>query len=75
MVGVDLRVFDIGAIDEGDFYVKFHLNIQSDEFKWALVCVYGPAQANLKPSFLAELVNVCSHTSLPILVGGDFQHP
>lgn len=27
MVGVDLSVFDIGAIDEGDFYVKFHLRL------------------------------------------------
>jgi hypothetical protein len=25
LVRVDLQVFDIGAIDEGDFYVKFHL--------------------------------------------------
>jgi hypothetical protein len=25
LMGIDLDVFDIGAIDEGDFYVKFTL--------------------------------------------------
>ena len=35
-LGVDLNVFDIGAIAEGDFYVKFTLRIKSDGFKFAL---------------------------------------
>ena len=34
--------------------------------------VYGPAQNNLKEQFLTELVNMCIHEKLPILVGGDF---
>ena len=71
-MGIDLNVFDIGAIDEGDFYVKFHLCNKNDSFKWALVCVYGPAQVQQKEHFLAELVSMCSHESLPILIGGDF---
>lgn len=41
LLGIDLSEFDIGAIDESDFYVKFHLNNKRDDFKWALVCVYG----------------------------------
>ena len=35
-LGVDLNVFYIGAIAEGDFYVKFTLRIKSDGFKFAL---------------------------------------
>ena len=35
-LGVDLNVFYIGAIAEGDFYVKFTLRIKSDSFKFAL---------------------------------------
>jgi hypothetical protein len=35
--------FDIGAIREGDYYVKFHLCNKDDNFKWALVVIYGPA--------------------------------
>jgi hypothetical protein len=71
-MGVDLNVFDIGAIDKGDFYVKFHLCNKSDEFKWARVCVYDPAQNDHKERFLAELVHMCSHVSLPVLIRGDF---
>jgi hypothetical protein len=29
-----------------------------DDYKWALVIVYGPAQDEFKESFLAELVNM-----------------
>jgi hypothetical protein len=66
LVGVDLQVFDIGAIDEGDFYVKLKLCNKSDSFKWALVVVYGPAQDDLKKIFLAEMVNFCSLENIPI---------
>jgi hypothetical protein len=72
LVGIDLDVFDIGAIDEGDFYVKFHLCNKENNFKWALVAVYGPAQIPLKEQFLIELVHLISHERLPVLVGGDF---
>jgi exonuclease III len=72
LLGVDLQVVDIGAIDEGDFYVKFHLCNKSDSFKWALIAVYGPAQDDQEEMFLNELVNMCSHENLPILMGGDF---
>ena len=72
LMGIDLNVFDIGAIDEGDFYVKFLLSNKNDGFKWSLVCVYGPAQDNLKEQFLAELVSMVSHETVPILIRGDF---
>jgi hypothetical protein len=44
LVGVDLDVFDIGAIDKGEFYAKFHLCNKDTYFKWTLVAVYGHAQ-------------------------------
>jgi hypothetical protein len=72
LVGLELDVFDIGAIDEGDFYVKFHLCNKENNFKWVLVAVYGPAQIPLKEQFLTELVQMISHERLPVLVGGDF---
>jgi hypothetical protein len=70
--GVDLQVFDIGAIDEGDFYVNLKLCNKADSFKWALAAVYGPAQIDQKKIFLAEMVNLCSLENIPILIGGDF---
>jgi hypothetical protein len=65
-------VFDIGNIDEGDFYVKFHLRNKDDGFRWVLVAVYGAAQDEYKENFLAELVKTCANEDLPVLVGGDF---
>jgi hypothetical protein len=72
LMGIDLDVFDIGAIDEGDFYVKFTLRNKQDDFKWSLATVYGPAQADRKEMFLAELVRLGSQESLPLVIGGDF---
>jgi hypothetical protein len=37
-----------------------------------VVVVYGPAQDEFKESFLAELVSMCSHENLPLVIGGDY---
>jgi exonuclease III len=65
-------VFDIGTIDEGDFYVKFRLMNKSDGFLWVLVATYGAAQAEHKEAYRTELVQTCAKEVDPILVGGDF---
>jgi exonuclease III len=78
LLGIDLQYFDIGSIDEGDHYIKFHLSNKADEFKWVLVMVYGPVQDDRKENFLAELVHTCSHENLSLLIGGDYnilRHP
>ena len=54
----------------GIFFVKFHLINKGDNFKWALVCVYGPAQEDRKVQFLTELANLGARERLPILIGG-----
>ena len=72
LLGVDLNVFDIGAIAEGDFFVKFTLRCKSDGSKFVLYTVYGLAQYQSKEAFLVELANTCSKESLPYLIGGDF---
>nr|XP_045087410.1 uncharacterized protein LOC123494946 [Aegilops tauschii subsp. strangulata] len=56
----------------GDFAVKFRVKSKVDGFNWALVAVYGAAQPEHKPDFLADLVRICGSEQLPILVGGDF---
>jgi hypothetical protein len=72
LLGVDLSVFDIGAIHEGDFYVKFTLRYKSTDFKFVHYSIYGPAQSQNKGAFLAELANTCSKEKLTFLIGGDF---
>jgi hypothetical protein len=40
--------------------------------------VYGPAQDEPKGSFLAKLLNMCSHENLPLVMDGDYnilRHP
>jgi hypothetical protein len=62
---------------KGSFILKKLCN-KSDDFKWALLAVYGPAQADHKENFLAELVHMCSHEELPLIMGGDYdilRHP
>ena len=44
LLGVDLNVFDIGAIIQRDFYVKFTLRCKADGFKFVFYSVYGPAK-------------------------------
>jgi hypothetical protein len=81
LLGADLEVFDIGAIDEGgggDFYVKFMLRDKLDGFKFVLYGVYGPTRQNRKEAFLLELAHICSRESLAFVIGGDFnimRHP
>jgi exonuclease III len=72
LLGVDLNIFYIGAIDEGDFYVKFTLRYKSNDFKFVLYSIYGPAQSQNKCAFLSELANTCSKEHLPYILGGDF---
>jgi hypothetical protein len=72
LVGVDMDMFDIGAIEEGDYYVKFHLCNKDMYFKWALVAVYGPGHTPQNEHFFTELVHMMSHARLPILMGEDF---
>jgi hypothetical protein len=72
LLGNDLSMFHIGAIDESDYYIKFYLYNKNDSFKWTLAVVYSPAQDDQKSQFLTELVNMCSWEALPILIDGNF---
>lgn len=55
----------------GDYAVKFHVRSKLDGFDWALV-LYGAAQHEDIPAFLAELVRICGDENLPLIMGGDF---
>jgi exonuclease III len=72
ILGVHLLTFDIGEIEEGDFFIRFKLRHKEDDFKFNLISVYAPAQEDHKSNFLSEMVRVCSKKILPIIIGGDF---
>jgi hypothetical protein len=52
--------------------VKFTLRYKSNDFKFVLYSIYGPAQLQNKGAFLTELANTCSKENLSFLIGGDF---
>jgi hypothetical protein len=72
LVGFNASTMTIQDVVIGDRCVKFYVTSKSDNFKRALVAVYGAAQDEHKPDFLAELVRICEHESLPLLASGDF---
>ena len=72
LLGINALNLELSLIVEGEFFIKFHLRNKSDNFKWILMAVYGPAQDDFKPAFLAELVRTCQQNPVPTLIGGDF---
>jgi len=72
VLGICLSTFDIGEIEEGDFFIRFKLRLREDDFKFNLISIYGPAQLDQKSHFLSEVVRVCSKEVVPIVIGGDF---
>jgi hypothetical protein len=40
LLGIDIDSFDIGAILEGDFFIKFNLHDEVDGFKWARLSLW-----------------------------------
>ena len=72
LVGFNNDTLAANNVLTGDFCVKFHVRNKLDGFRWAFVVVYGAAQEEKKPDFLAELVRICDDETLSMLVGGDF---
>jgi hypothetical protein len=71
LIGINSALLTVQRVVAGDRCVKFFVESKADHFRWALVAVYGAAQDEHKPEFLAELVRICEEEPLPILVGGD----
>ena len=72
LLGINLAFYDVGEIEEGEFYIRFKLRDKEEDFKFNLVSIYGQAQNEYKDNFLSELVRMCSKETLPIIIGGDF---
>ena len=70
LLGVQCETLEVLNVVHGDFSVKFRVRSKLDGFRWSLVAVYGVAQPEFKPDFLADLVRICGDENLPILVGG-----
>jgi hypothetical protein len=59
MVGINSDTLQVGHVETGDYCVKMKMRLKYDGFQWVFIPVYGAAQDNHKPKFLAELVRMC----------------
>ena len=63
------ETLEVLNVVRGDYTAKFRARSKLDGFRWALVAVYGAAQSEFKPDFLADLVRICGDERLPVLMG------
>lgn len=61
-MGTNTATLDVPAVEARDYCVK-------SVFVLKMMVLNGAAQPEFKPDFLAELVQVCSSESLPMLIG------
>lgn len=69
LLGFNCESLEVINVFMGEYAVKLHVCSKVDGFRWVLVAVYGAAQPEFKPDFLADLVRICGEERLPILVG------
>jgi hypothetical protein len=61
LVGVNLEKITVQNIFQGNFFLKFKLKNNCDNFEWILIAVYGAAQEEENDNFTVE--------NLPLMVG------
>jgi hypothetical protein len=72
LLGVKDESFEVGAIDQGPFFLSATLLHRESKFKFVFVGVYGPADHARSVSFLSDLENKVENCSYPVVVLGDF---
>lgn len=72
LVGASDDTFDVIASDVGNFFVSMILIQKECSKTWEVINVYGPADHSLTPLFLDEISTKISASTLPVIVGGDF---
>jgi hypothetical protein len=48
------------------------LTHRRSNLQWEVISVYGPADHRRSPAFLAELKAKVEHTTIPVVMAGDF---
>ena len=71
LLGVNRDKFDIIEVKHGRYTLQVNLFDKSKSCSWALLVVYGAAQDENKPEFIAEMSSMCHKISVPYIVGGD----
>lgn len=72
LCGVRKDRFEVENVENGEFMISANIFDKKLKKTWSFANVYGPAQDELKDSFLAELSSFCFKAKYPMLLGGDF---
>jgi exonuclease III len=72
LLGIKDESFEVGAIDQGPFFLSATLLHRESKFKFVFVGVYGPVDHARSASFLSDLENKVESCSYPVVVLGDF---
>jgi exonuclease III len=72
LMGIRDDAFEVGAVDQGSFFLSATLYHRESKFKFELIGVYGPADHSRSIQFLLDLENKVQRSSFPIVVLGDF---
>jgi hypothetical protein len=69
---VNEESYEIEETETGEYYISMVLRNRLSNSRWELVTVYGPTQHSLSEDFITELSRKCMRSTLPVLLGGDF---
>ena len=72
LLGVNIDHLEVEDHEIRFFSIRATIRDRRSNFRWNFVTVYGPAHHDSSPIFLDKLDSLCSNSTLPILLGGDF---
>jgi endonuclease/exonuclease/phosphatase family metal-dependent hydrolase len=72
LMGIRDEVFEVGAIDQGTFFLSAVLFHRESKFKFEVIGVYGPADHARSAQFLVDLEDKVQRSAFPVVVLGDF---
>ena len=72
MLEVKEEFLEMESFDSGRFFVSIGIRNKSSNFRWEVMVVYDPANHEFSKIFLEELDSKCKRTTLPLVMGGDF---
>jgi exonuclease III len=72
LMGLRDSTFEVGATDQGVFFLSATILHRASRFIFEFIGVYGPADHSRSRDFLAELETKVSNSQYPVVVVGDF---
>jgi hypothetical protein len=72
LLGFRDRVFDVGAVDMGSYFLSATILCKADRTKLMIMGIYGPADHARSNDFLSEISQKIAQVEVPVLMGGDF---